>query len=137
DQVQQIVIPFTDGIKGIQLYVPLHEAVEQEARPVLETLEKTITLAMIDEAWKDHLRAMDELRNSVQMASYEQKDPLLIYKFEAFNLFKQLMLETNRNILSFLLRAGIPAQEAPPQPAMAAPPPTDISKLRSNKSQVE
>src|SRR5690606_38082766 len=81
DQVQQIVIPFTDGLKGIQIYVPLREAVEGEARPVIQNLEKSITLAMIDESWKDHLRAMDELRNSVQMASYEQKDPLLIYKF--------------------------------------------------------
>ncbi len=137
DQVQQIVIPFTDGLKGIQIYVPLREAVEGEARPVIQNLEKSITLAMIDESWKDHLRAMDELRNSVQMASYEQKDPLLIYKFEAFNLFKQLMLDINRNILSFLLRAGIPAQEAPPRAATAPQPGTDMSQLRSNKSQVE
>lgn len=137
EQVEQIVIPFTDGIKGIQIFVPLKEAVEGEARPVIQQLEKSITLAMIDESWKDHLRAMDELRNSVQMASYEQKDPLLIYKFEAFNLFKQLMLDINRNILAFLMRAGIPAQEAPPRAATAPTPTTDMSQLRSNKTQVE
>jgi preprotein translocase subunit SecA len=96
-----------------------------------------MTLAMIDDAWKDHLRAMDDLRHSVQMASYEQKDPLLIYKFEAFNLFKQMLLETNRNIISFLLRAGIPVQEAPPQAAQDLPHHTDMSQLQSNRNEVE
>jgi len=96
-----------------------------------------MTLAMIDDAWKDHLRAMDDLRNSVQMASYEQKDPLLIYKFEAFNLFKQMMLETNRSIVSFLLRAGIPMQEAPPQAAQEIPQHTDMSQLHMNKEEID
>jgi preprotein translocase subunit SecA len=96
-------------------------------------LEKNITLAMIDDAWKNHLRAMDDLRQSVRMASYEQKDPLLIYKFEAFNLFKTMMLETNRDIISFLLRAGIPIQEAPPQAARMPEQHTDMSQMRVNK----
>src|SRR5690606_2870515 len=99
--------------------------------------EKTITLAMIDEQWKDHLRAMDDLRTSVRMASYEQKDPLLIYKFEAFNLFKQMLLETNRNIISFLTRAGIPVQETPPQAARHVPQQTDMSQMQSNKEAVD
>jgi preprotein translocase subunit SecA len=137
DRVENIVIPFTDGIRGIQVYAPLQLSVEQEARPIIQTLEKSMTLAMIDDAWKDHLRAMDDLRHSVQMASYEQKDPLLIYKFEAFNLFKQMLLETNRNIISFLLRAGIPVQEAPPQVAQDLPQHTDMSQLQSNRSEVE
>src|SRR5690606_37897583 len=85
DRIENIVVPVTDGNKGIQIYANLKESVEHEARPVVRTLEKTITLAMIDEQWKDHLRAMDDLRTSVRMASYEPKDPLLIYKFEAFN----------------------------------------------------
>ena len=113
ERIDNITIPFTDGIRGIQVFANLREAVEQEARPVVTALEKGITLALIDDAWKDHLRAMDDLRHSVQTASYEQKDPLLIYKGEAFKLFQQMMLETDRNIVSFLIRAGIPMQEAP------------------------
>jgi len=137
DRVDNIVIPFTDGIRMLQLYADLKQSVAQEARPVIQTLEKTITLGMIDEAWKDHLRAMDDLRHSVQMASYEQKDPLLIYKFEAFNLFKQMLLEINRDIVSFLLRAGIPIQEAPPQAARRPQPPTDMSHLQVNKAEID
>ena len=137
DRIENVVIPFTDGIRGVQIYAPLKESVENGAQPVLQGLEKGITLSLIDEAWKDHLRAMDDLRNSVQMASYEQKDPLLIYKFEAFNLFKQMLLETNRNIVSFLLRAGIPVQEAPPQAAREVPQHTDMSQLHSNREEQE
>jgi len=133
DKIESIAIPFTDGIRSMQLYVPLKDAVEFEAHPITQALEKNITLAMIDDAWKNHLRAMDDLRQSVRMASYEQKDPLLIYKFEAFNLFKQMMVETNRDILSFLIRAGIPVQEAPPQAVRAPQPHTDMSQMRVNK----
>lgn len=136
-RVENIVIPFTDGVKGIQLYINLKEAVAREARPVVEGLERNITLLMIDEAWKDHLRAMDDLRHSVQMASYEQKDPLLIYKFEAFNLFKNVLLETNQNIMSFLFRSGIPMQEAPPQVAQMPPQRTDMSEMYDNKAQID
>ena len=137
DKIENIVIPFTDGIRGMQIYVDLRDALEQQALPVVQTLEKNITLAMIDDAWKNHLRAMDDLRTSVRMASYEQKDPLLIYKFEAFKLFKAMMLETNRNIISFLLRSGIPINDAPPQAARRPEPPTDMSRMRVNKAQVD
>jgi preprotein translocase subunit SecA len=137
ERIDNIVIPFTDGIRGIQLYVDLKEAVQQNALPVIQALEKNITLSMIDDAWKDHLRAMDDLRTSVRMASYEQKDPLLIYKFEAFNLFKQMLLETNRDIISFLIRSGIPIQEAPPRAAHMPEPATDMSNLRSNKEAID
>lgn len=137
ERVDNIVIPFTDGVRGMQVYVKLSEAVESEGRAVVKSMEKGITLGMIDESWKDHLRAMDDLRNSVQTAYLEQKDPLVIYKFEAYNLFKQMLLATNRNIISFLLRAGIPIQEAPPQPARRPEPPTDMSHLRTNATEVE
>ena len=133
DRIDNIAIPFTDGIRGLQLYVPLKDAVMFDAHPVTQGLEKNITLSMIDDAWKNHLRAMDDLRQSVRMASYEQKDPLLIYKFEAFNLFKQMMLETNRDIISFMLRAGIPIQEAPAQAAQAPERRTDMSQMHVNK----
>jgi preprotein translocase subunit SecA len=137
DRIDNIVVPFTDGMRGMQVYVDLRDAVEHEAMPVVQSLEKNITLAMIDDAWKNHLRAMDDLRTSVRMASYEQKDPLLIYKFEAFNLFKAMMLETNRDIISFLLRTGIPVQDGPPQAARMPEPPTDMSNMRVNKAQID
>ncbi len=137
DKIDNIAIPFTDGIRGIQIYVDLKEAVEHSVTPVVNTLEKNMTLGMIDDSWKNHLRAMDDLRTSVRMASYEQKDPLLIYKFEAFNLFKQMLVETNRNIISFLLRAGIPVQEAPPQAVRAPQQHTDMSHMRVNKAEID
>jgi len=137
DKIENIVIPFTDGIRGMQVYADLKDAVAKDAYPVLHAIEKNITLAMIDDSWKNHLRAMDDLRTSVRMASYEQKDPLLIYKFEAFNLFKQMMLETNRNIISFLMRAGIPIQENPPQAARRPEPPTDMSRMHVNKAEID
>lgn len=138
DRVRDIVVPFTDGIRGMEIYVNLKEAIEREAKPVVEMLEKSITLGLIDDAWKDHLRAMDDLRGSVQMASYEQKDPLLIYKFEAFNLFKQMLLETNKTIISFLLRAGIPMQQEPHQAGpQDMPRPTDMSQLQTNSAEVD
>lgn len=138
DRVKDIVIPFTDGIRGMQIYTDLQEAVAQDAKPVVEAVEKSITLAMIDESWKDHLRAMDDLRTSVQMASFEQKDPLLIYKFEAFNLFKQMLLDTNKTIVSFLLRAGIPMQEEPHQAsAQEMQRPTDMSQLQTNSAEID
>lgn len=137
ERVDNIVIPFTDGMRGMQIYANLKEAVEKEARPVIQTVEKSITLGLIDDAWKNHLRVMDELRQSVRMASYEQKDPLLIYKFEAFNQFKQMLLETNQDIISFLLRAGIPVQEAPPQAAEMPQQRTDMSQMHMNKDEVD
>ncbi|MBW7914842.1 MAG: SEC-C domain-containing protein, partial [Taibaiella sp.] len=137
EKIKDILIPFTDGIRGIQVQTNLKEAVENGARTVFQTLEKIITLALIDDAWKEHLRAMDDLRSSVQMASYEQKDPLLIYKFEGFNLFKQMLLATNTNIVSFLLRAGIPMQEEPPREARQQPQRTDMSQMRANKDEID
>ncbi|MDR3681009.1 MAG: preprotein translocase subunit SecA [Flavipsychrobacter sp.] len=137
DRVDNIVIPFTDGIHGIQIYANLKEAVAQHGLPVIQTLEKVITLTTIDDIWKDHLRAMDDLRTAVRMASYEQKDPLLIYKFEAFGLFKQMLMEINRSIVSFLLRAFIPVQEAPPQAARVPQPQTDMSGYSINKAQID
>ena len=138
NRIEYIMIPFSDGVKGIQVQVGLDEAIEKEIKPVAESLEKSITLALIDESWKDHLRAMDDLRTSVQMASYEQKDPLLIYKFEAFELFKKMMMETNKSIVSFLLRAGIPVQEEQQQHVQQIPQEyTDFEELYDNSADIE
>ncbi len=105
---ENIVIPFTDGIKTLQVVTNLEEAHNSEGENVGEAIEKSVTLAIIDNIWKDHLREMDDLKQSVQNAVYEQKDPLLIYKFESFNLFKNLVEKINKDIVSFLLKATLP-----------------------------
>ncbi|NVO20607.1 MAG: preprotein translocase subunit SecA [Bacteroidetes bacterium] len=109
---QFIAIPITDGIKSIQVAPSLKKAYEDRGKEVLLAIEKGITLAIIDDTWKEHLREMDELRQSVQSATYEQKDPLLIYKFESFSLFKDLVQKVNKEIVSFLMRAKIPLHES-------------------------
>ncbi|MDC0909469.1 SEC-C metal-binding domain-containing protein, partial [Flavobacteriales bacterium] len=106
---ENIVIPFTDGLKTLQVVTNLKQAHESEGGNISESIEKSVTLAIIDDIWKEHLREMDDLKQSVQNAVYEQKDPLLIYKFESFNLFKSLIEKINKDIVSFLLKAGLPS----------------------------
>jgi preprotein translocase subunit SecA len=108
-------------------------------KELMNSLERTITLNMIDDSWKEHLRAMDDLKQSVQSAVYEQKDPLVIYKVEAFNLFKQMDTELNKNIVSFLCHANIVSENQPPTsrpPLMKEPPKVDLSKLRQRKDEL-
>ncbi len=109
---QNMAIPISDGRKMLTLSVNLKKAYESEGKEIVRALSKTITLWQIDEKWKEHLRDMDDLKQSVQNATYEQKDPLLIYKFESFNLFSQMLEELNKDVLSFLLRAFIPLRDA-------------------------
>ena len=110
--VKDILVPFTDGKKQIGVGSDLQKNVETHCRELISSLEKASTLAIIDQAWKEHLREMDDLKQSVQNAVYEQKDPLLIYKFESFELFKRLLAKINSELVSFLLRATIPVQES-------------------------
>ncbi|MEQ9186762.1 MAG: preprotein translocase subunit SecA [Cryomorphaceae bacterium] len=112
DQYKNIEIPLTDGKKALPLVVNMEESIAKEGRNIRLELEKATTLAMIDLEWKEHLREMDDLRQSVQNARYEQKDPLLIYKFESFDLFEKLLDKVNRDIVSFLFRASLPNQQA-------------------------
>ena len=107
---ERIVVPFTDGIKTLNVVTNLKKAYESEGKYLIEDFERNITLALIDEAWKTHLRKMDELKQSVQLAVHEQKDPLLIYKFEAFELFKSMINSLNKEVLSFLFKGGLPQQ---------------------------
>ena len=107
---ENIVIPFTDGIKTLQVVTNLEETYNSEGENIAEAIEKSVTLSIIDNIWKDHLREMDDLKQSVQNAVYEQKDPLLIYKFESFNLFKNLVEKINKDIISFLLKATLPVK---------------------------
>ncbi|WP_347174498.1 preprotein translocase subunit SecA [Polaribacter uvawellassae] len=110
DKYERIVVPFSDGVKSLQVVTNLQKAYESEGKELVKDFEKNITLAIIDENWKTHLRKMDELKSSVQNASYEQKDPLLVYKFEAFELFKQMIDDVNKEVLSFLFKGEIPNQ---------------------------
>ncbi len=109
---QNMAIPISDGRKMLTLSVNLKKAYESEGKEIARSLSKSITLWQIDEKWKEHLRDMDDLKQSVQNATYEQKDPLLIYKFESFNLFSQMLEELNKGVLSFLLRSFIPLRDA-------------------------
>jgi preprotein translocase subunit SecA len=108
DQVGNVQIPFTDGMHQIGAVADMKKSLQPNSTEVMNALERATTLAYIDEGWKVHLRQMDELKQSVQMASMEQKDPLLIYKLEAFNLFKGLIGNTNKTIVGFLFKSGIP-----------------------------
>ena len=110
-QYENILIPFTDGRKSMNVVVNLKKAVENGAKEIALAVEKFVTLGLIDESWKEHLRELDELKHSVQNAHYEQKDPLLIYKFESFNLFKQMIQKINTDVISFLMRADVPMQD--------------------------
>lgn len=105
---ERIVVPFTDGLKTLNVVTNLQKAYETDGKHLVHDFEKNITLALIDEAWKTHLRKMDELKQSVQLAVHEQKDPLLIYKFEAFELFKSMINGLNKEVLSFLFKGGLP-----------------------------
>ncbi len=109
-QYEFIAIPVTDGRRTMQVVAQLRKAYEQPEREIPLSIEKGVTLAHIDNAWKEHLREMDELKQSVQNATYEQKDPLLIYKFESFELFKKMIQKNNKDITSFLLQGDLPIQ---------------------------
>ena len=106
--VETILVPFTDGKKGLQVPTNLKESVDSKGESLIRDLEKSVVLSMIDESWKDHLRNMDDLRQNVQGAVYEQKDPLLIYKHESFGLFKEMLDDLNKNSISFLFNANLP-----------------------------
>jgi preprotein translocase subunit SecA len=112
DKYERIVVPFTDGTKELKVVTNLKEAYESEGKGLVTDFEKNITLAIIDDTWKDHLRQMDELKQSVQNATYEQKDPLLIYKFESFELFNGMLDKVNKDVLSFLFKGELPSHDA-------------------------
>jgi len=111
EKFERIAVPFTDGQKTLQVVTNLKRAYETEGKDLITDFEKNISLAIIDEAWKNHLRKMDELKQSVQLAVHEQKDPLLIYKFEAFELFKVMIEEVNKEVISFLFKGELPQRE--------------------------
>ena len=138
---ENILIPITDGKRMYNISCNLKAAYESESKEVVKSFEKSILLHVIDEAWKENLRELDELKHSVQNASYEQKDPLLIYKLESVTLFDAMVNKINNQTISILMRGQIPVQEAPDESAarrvevrQAAPEQRqDMSKYRENK----
>ncbi|MDZ7741609.1 MAG: preprotein translocase subunit SecA [Bacteroidota bacterium] len=131
---ENIAIPITDGSKTMNAVANLKKAYEDKSREVILSIEKGISLGIIDNAWKDHLREMDDLKQSVQNAQYEQKDPLLIYKFESFELFKKLIQKINEEIVSFLIRADIPIQNADSVKEAQAPRGIDMSRMKEERT---
>ena len=111
NKYEKIVVPFTDGEKTLKVVTHLETAYLTKGKNLIEDFERNISLAIIDETWKNHLRKMDELKQSVQLAVHEQKDPLLIYKFEAFELFQGMIIRLNKELISFLLKGSIPSNE--------------------------
>ncbi|HEY3403080.1 MAG TPA: preprotein translocase subunit SecA [Ohtaekwangia sp.] len=124
--VDNIMVPFTDGQKQIGVAANLAKCVETNNAELIKAMEKMITLAIIDQQWKEHLREMDDLKQSVQNAVYEQKDPLLIYKFEGFELFKRFIAKVNEDTISFLSKADIPVQK-----------PEQVEEARAQRSRVK
>ena len=136
-QYENIVVPISDGLRVFQIITNLQKAYETKAMELVHSFEKMIILHNIDEAWKEHLREMDELRQSVQNAAYEQKDPLLIYKFESYELFKQLLDKVNKDICSVLMKGHIPIQDSSGIQRAQTPRRLDMSQMRQSKSEAQ
>ena len=134
NKYEKIVVPFTDGTKTLNVVTHLETAYNTKGKNLIEDFERNITLALIDETWKNHLRKMDELKQSVQLAVHEQKDPLLIYKFEAFELFRGMMGRLNKEVLSFLLKGSIPTNSN--SGIQEAKRPNRKEKLKTSKDDV-
>ncbi len=135
--IENVVVPFSDGRKGLNVLANLDKTLSSNGAELANSLEKTITLAVIDDAWKEHLRAMDDLKQSVQTAYLEQKDPLIIYKMEAYNQFSNMNTEVNKNIVSFLCHSSIPIQQENAPLKEGRQQKTDMSKMRANKDEVD
>ncbi|MFY8003761.1 MAG: SEC-C metal-binding domain-containing protein, partial [Chitinophagaceae bacterium] len=133
--IENVVVPFSDGRRALQVFANMQTTIDSKGVELANALERTVTLAFIDDAWKEHLRAMDDLKQSVQTATYEQKDPLVIYKVEAFNLFKNMDAQVNKDIVEFLCHAFIPSQDGQSAPVREGrEKKTDLSKMKTQKT---
>lgn len=135
-QFENMVVPFTDGNKTLNVVAHLQKSYDSNGKELTKAFEKNIVLAIIDDLWKDHLREMDELKTSVQNATYEQKDPLLIYKFESFELFKKLLDKVSQSVIPFLFKAQLPSQDPANVREAKSQPRTDMSKVTANKPEL-
>ncbi len=136
-QYKNIVVPFTDGKRLYQVVTNLEKAYKNNSKEVAKSFEKQVILNTIDEAWKEQLREMDDLRQSVQNAAYEQKDPLLIYKLESFNLFKEMIATVNKKIVSILAKGHIPISDPSEVREAAERKRTDMSRMQTGRSGIE
>ncbi|MBP5477479.1 MAG: preprotein translocase subunit SecA [Paludibacteraceae bacterium] len=134
---ENILIPISDGQRVYNISVNLRRAAETECKEVVKEFEKRMVLYVIDDEWKEHLRQLDDLKQSVQNASYEQKDPLLIYKLESFNIFRRMLDSFNRRAIAILLRGFIPQQQPSQMQQARAPQRTDMSRYRTQKDVVQ
>ncbi len=134
---ENIVIPITDGTKVYHILSNLEKAYRSNAEDLTRSFEKSIMLSIIDDAWKEHLRELDDLRQSVRTATYEQKDPLLIYKFESFELFRTMIDKINKDVTSILIRGQIPIRDASEVQKAHAPKKTDFSQMEANKREFQ
>ncbi len=134
---ENIIIPFSDGIKETRALANLEESFNAEAKNIIKLLERNITLGVIDNEWKEHLREMDDLRQSVRGAQYEQKDPLLIYKLESFELFKQMVNKVNKEIISFLMKANLPINQEAQQTNQGSLAQRQQPKLQTGRQDVD
>ncbi len=130
---ENIVVPVSDGTRVFQIITNLKKSTETKGRELIKAFEKTAILSTIDESWKEHLREMDDLKQSVQNAAYEQKDPLLIYKFESFDLFRNMIEKANREIVSILTKGHIPIQNPEQVHEARAPKKLDMSKFETGR----
>jgi preprotein translocase subunit SecA len=130
--IENVIVPFTDGRRGVQALANMNKTLDTKGAEMVNSLERTVTLGFIDDAWKEHLRAMDDLKQSVQTATYEQKDPLVIYKMEAFGLFRKMDSEVNRDIVQFLCHSSIPVNDGE-QLKEGRQKKTDMSRMSASK----
>jgi len=133
--VVNVFVPFTDGKKTINVLTNLDKTIQTKGNELLSSIEKSITLSIIDDTWKEHLRSMDDLKQSVQTAVYEQKDPLVIYKQSAFELFSNMDAEINKEIVSYLCHASLPAENSTHALREGKESKTDMSKMRERKDE--
>ena len=135
-QIENVLVPFTDGKKTINILTNLDKAINSKGAEMVGALEKNITLAIIDNSWKEHLRGMDDLKQSVQTAVYEQKDPLVIYKQTAFQLFADMDAEVNKEIVSFICHAGLPVDQGSAPLREGRESRTDMTGMKLRKDEV-
>jgi len=129
---ENVVVPISDGVKVFQVITNLKATAESEGKELAKAYEKTVVLSTIDDAWKEHLREMDELKQSVQNATYEQKDPLLVYKFESYELFKTMINQINKDVVSTLMKGHIPTQD--PEQVKEAQRRRQVENLKTSRS---
>jgi preprotein translocase subunit SecA len=133
-RIENVIVPVTDGKRFMQVAVPLQKVLNNEGAELVKTIQQQASLIFIDQTWKEHLRDMDDLKQSVNNAVYEQKDPLLIYKFEALKLFKTFIFKVNEELVTFILKAGIHAEEQQPVAQQRPPKPEPKPVLKESRA---